>query len=328
MLIDVVRPEMWEELNDQLRSHLLLPTKMQARGFHGLSQAVFEISQGTAHFMSHKKAIGVVQGQTPAFESLLPYYYKEAYQVQMIPHMQLNSPMEWVQNLAKDTLFVFVAEDHPVTGETYPFVEDLDRLLNEKRILVFRVSHARHFYEALELRPYTVRLCSYSPDHAVAVCGERFRSPSLSAHSMTWNHPEFLSAISRAREGRRQDAGLVTDFEVAVKDIAAPWFKSGASRLMDRAACVLNDVSAEAVLKNLQKKLAIESDNSEQLLSTTNLCHWDAVKMFHHWWLPGPSIEELRGLILISAALLEIKDFAKHFVSAYEEVKQQQSWNP
>lgn len=328
MLIDVVRPEMWEDLNDRLKAHfLLLDSKVQIRAYFGLAQAVFELAQGTSHFMAHKKSIGAILGQTPAYEGILPYYYKEAYQVQTAEHDKLTDLKQWVENLNKDTLFVFMAEDHPVTGELYSFVDELDKLLNEKRIIVFRISHARHYFENTEVRPYTVRICSYNENHSIAFCGERFRSPSLATQGMMWNQDEFITQVDASRQGREQNESLVADFEKQVANIAAPWFKVGVPRLNDRAVCVLPDISAEAMLKTLAKNLSIPPEEASRFLGTTNLCQWDAVRMFSTWWKPEPTPDQLRGLVAISPSLLSIKDFAKHFVSAYEEVKQQQSWD-
>ena len=143
---------------------------------------------------------------------------------------------------------------------------------------------------------------------------------------MTWNQDHFLTHIESARKGREQNPSLIAEFEKQIQGVAELWFKEGSARLNDRAVCVLPDVSAEAVLKALVKKLGMPAVEAVAVLGTTNLCEWDAIRMFN-WWKPAPSQNQLRGLIVISPALLSIKDFAKHFVSAYEEIKQQQSWD-
>lgn len=326
MLIDVVRPETYEELNDHLASHLALPPRIRAKAFYGLFQAVYEISQSTSQFMSHKKAIAVVQGQTSVFEGLLGYYYKETYDVQARSHLQIADVKEWVDSLKKDTCFVLFSEDHPVTGELYPFADELDRLLNEKRIFSFRVSHARHFYESVEIRPYTVRLCSYGEAAAVAVIGERFRSPSMMAQNMGWRAADFLQDLQEARRDRRLLPQLIERFEEEVVSVAAPYFAPTVARLADRAVCVFPDVSAEALAQKIFKGLGIPSEVGWTKLSTTNMCHWSVIKMFSHWWEPTPKAETLRGLLIVGPELLETKDFAKLVISSYEEIKAQQSW--
>lgn len=327
MLIDVVRPETWDELNDQVKSSWGLDARLRVRCYQGLSHAVFEIAQGTAQFMSHKKAMGAVLGTTSVFENLLPYYYKETYEVAAISHLQLNNVKEWVEGLKKDTCFVLFSEDHPVTGELYPFVEELDKLLNEKRIYSFRVSHAQHSYHAAEIRPYTVRLCSVSAHAAVAILGERFRSPAMLAMDMSWDKNLFLQEIEKARGQREVNAALVEKFEKDVSALGSSFFQVGAPRLADRAVIVLNEVSAEAVAEHLFTKLGLSKEEGWRQLSSTNMCHWSGMKMFRHWWQPTPSHEQLRGLLVIGLELLNTKDFAKLLISSYEEIKEQQSWS-
>lgn len=327
MFIDVPRPETWEELNDQVKISLGLAPQARVRSFKGLAQAVFETSLGTAQFMSHKRSIGVISGQTSVFESLLPHYYKETYDVHALSHLKLTNVKEWVESLKKDTVFVLFSEDHPVTGELYPFAEELDQLLNEKRIFSFRVSHARHLFESIEIRPYTVRLCSFSPSAAVSVIGERFRSPSLMVENMNWNASTFLETLSSARQGRHVNRMLVEKFEQEIRGVASPYFSANSARLFDRAVCVFNDVSAEALATLLFKKLGLSSREGWKKLASTNMCHWSVVKMFRHWWEPAPSLEQLRGMLIIGPELLNTKDFAKLVISSYEEIKAQQSWD-
>lgn len=327
MLIDVLRPEAWEEVNDAVGTYLGLPAKVRARVYKGLGQAVYEIAQGTALFMAHKRSIGVIHGQTPVFESLLPYYYKETYEVNVRSHLQLADVKEWVESLKRETCFVLFAEDHPVTGELYPFADELDRLLNEKRIFSFRVSHSRHFFENAEIRPYTARICSYAADAAVAVLGERFRSPVVMVENMAWDKESFLRHLQHDREGRSVNPVLVEQFEKEISTKAGVYFKPGASRIFDRAVCVFNDVSAEALAESVFRKLSLSDKDGWKKLSSTNMCHWSGTRMFRHWWQPEPSPEMLRGLLVIGSDLLNTKDFAKLLLSSYEEIKQQQSWS-
>ncbi|MBO9666486.1 MAG: hypothetical protein J7501_06690 [Bdellovibrio sp.] len=325
MLIDVVRPETWDEVNDSIKTQLGLAPHLRVRAFKGLAHAVFEVTQGSAQFMAHKKAIGFIKGQTSVFENLLPYYYKETYEVAILSHRDLSNVKEWVESLKKDTNFVLFAEDHPVTGETYPFVEELDKLLNEKRIFSFRISHARHFHENLEVRPYSVRLCSFTPELSIAILGERFRCPPMLVQNMEWNRDEALQQLIIAREGRSLEPALVQEFESEMKDICEPYFNS-TQRLFDRAAVVFKETSAEALAEKVFAKLHLPSEVGWSMLSSTNMCHWSGIKMFSHWWEPTPSHEILRGLMLIGPELLKNTEFKKSLQEAYQEIKNEQSW--
>lgn len=327
MFIDVVRPENWEELNDEVKSSLNLPAKARARVYHGLSQGVFEISQATAQFMSHKKSVAFITGQSPIVESLLPYYYKETYEVQKLSQNELTDPKAWVESLKKDTNFVLFSEDHPVTGELYPFADELDKLLNEKRIFSFRMSHASHFFSAQEVRPYTVRFCSYGPEVCVAVCGERFRTPSLMAHSMEWNRGPILKHLQDTAAQRKENKALVENFEKLIAPTGRAFFSNEALRVWDRGVCTFSDVSADAVALNLFKKLNLSEEQGWQQMATTNMCSWDVVKMFRHWWTPSPKTEDLRGLLIVGTGLLETKNFVSELLASHQEVKSQQSWS-
>ncbi len=326
MYIDVVRPETWDELNDSLKTQMGLADPLRARVFKGLAHAVFEIAQGSAQFMAHKKAIGFIKGQTPAFENLLPYYYKETYEVNILSHLQLQDVKTWADGLKKETNFVVFAEDHPVTGEIYPFVEELDKILNEKRIYSFRISHFRHFHESIQVRPYSVRLCSYTGNLAVAILGERFRCPPMMVQNMEWNHADVLQEALLAQEGRKLNASLIGSFEASFSDIAKPYFSSEQTRLYDRAVLVFKNTSAEALAEKVFAKLGISSEEGWLQLDSTNMCHWSGVKMFSHWWEPSPSNETLRGLLIISPTILENPQFAKSLRESYQELLEEQSW--
>ena len=327
MFIDVVRPENWEELNDKVKSFLNLPEKSRARIYHGLSQGVFEISQGTAQFMSHKKSVAFITGQSPIVESLLPYYYKETYEVQKLSQNEMTDPKAWVESLKKDTSFVLFCDDHPVTGELYPFADEVDKLLNEKRIFSFRMSHATHFFGNADLRPYTVRFCSYGPQVCVAACGERYRTPSLMAHTMEWDHRGILDQLSKMKSQRKENQNLVQAFERSLSGEGRPYFSAQASRTWDRAVCVFPDVSADALAIKIFERLRISPEDGWQQIATTNMCSWDVVKMFGHWWEPKPKTEDLRGLLIVGVAMLENPNFQTALQGALIEIKEQQSWN-
>lgn len=318
---------MWGELNDKVKDLLLLPEAIRCQCYHGLGHAIFEITQSTAQFMSHKKSVAFIKGQTPVFDDLLAYYYKETYQVNVLSYLQLSNVSEWVENLNKDTNFVVFSEDHPVTGQLYEFTEELDDLLNKKRIWSIRISHFQHLLKAVETRPYSVRLCSYAPDVAVALVGQRFRSPSLLAHNMNWQTEDFIQSLQKARQNHKEDPAAVRKFEAEVAARAEIFFKDHSFRIFDRSVIYFRDVNAEAVAENLFQKLNVSSVEGWQLISTTNMCHWTGTKMFRHWWEPTPPAEMLRGLLVISTQALAIKDFAKLLISSYEEILQQQSWS-
>lgn len=330
MLIDVLRPDVWDQLNEQVRNFLgLAHSKINVRTYQGLAHAVYEICKSTGQFMAHKKNIALISGQTDVFQKNLGFIYKDGFDVQVLEHQNLLNVKEWVDQLPKETCYVVFAEDHPVTAQLYPFVEQLDELLNAKRIYSFRVSHFQHFYDSPQVKPYSVRICSYSADCAVAVLGERFRSPALFCEGMDWNTEKLLHIMESERSLRQLNRLLVEDFEKQISEFAKLFFDSETMRIYDRATCYFPDVNAEALGDLILKKMGLTSEEGWKKMATTSLCHWGqgaAPKMFRHWWRPEPSIEILRGMLIFSIEILSTKDFAKFVLSSYEELKQQQSW--
>jgi hypothetical protein len=324
MKLALIPLEQWERFNDQLKTQYSLSATNSAKIYKGMAHAVFEIAQGMAQFLSHKRSLGVVKGQTPYFESLLPYFYKEAYGVQAVHHAELKDPEAWVNSLKKDTSFVLMAEDHPVTGELYDY-DRLDEVLNDKKIFSFRISHFRHFYEKNEVRPYSVRICYLDSDYAMAVCGERHKAPALMAPQMNWDVAKGLQQLSRIQPSP-QDQIQVEAFERTFREIASPWFASPTPRLYDRVLLKFKDVSGELLLQRLLDRLQVDESQYYQTLDTTNLCRWDHFKTFQTWWEPKPTAEDLAALLVIDSGWLVTKDFAKILKSTYEEIQAEQTW--
>jgi hypothetical protein len=130
----------------------------------------------------------------------------------------------------------------------------------------------------------------------------------------------------KAREGLVVNQLEIEKFENEVSSKAKKWFAAGASRLFDRAVVTFPNVSAEALAESVFKKLGLETKKGWENVDTPNQCHWDAVRMFKTWWQPEPSVEDLRGMLVVGVPLLETKDFAKLLILSYEELQQQQSW--
>lgn len=354
MKLALVPLEQWEQLNLQLKEHFALPDSSSVRVYKGLAHAAFEVVQGTAQFLSHKRNLGVVKGQTPYFEPLLSSFYKDAYGIQSISHTELFSDetalQTWVDALKKDTSFVLFAEDHPVTGELYP-VERLDEMLNEKKIFSIRISHFKHFYDKTSLRPFSVKLCALTLDLAIAICGERFKVPPTLAPHMNWNVDAEMTAVQKL-DVPAEDRTLVESFEASVSDFATPFFSpadansvapvgsnvvsptgsnvvapAGANnRLYDRVVLKFNDISGEALLNALHTRLQLDPSLRYQTMDTTNLCRWNHYRTFSSWWEPKPSEESLEGLVIIDNGWLVTKDFHKILKQICEEIRAQQSW--
>lgn len=324
MHLNLPQPEIWERVNDEIQSALKVSAPVRVRCFRDMSSALFEIAQGTAQFLSHKKSVGFITGQAPAFEFLLPFFYKEAFNVQKLNHLQASALQTWVNDLKKDTTFVVYCEDHPITGEVFAFCDDLDQMLNDKKIFSIRISHANHYHRAIEIKPFTIRICDYGNELAIALCGDRFRSPPVVAPWQYWDKQDTLQKLALQSSRNKEQRKLIVAFESEASIAGYAWFKNGEGRVYDRALVSFPDVSAEAVRAKILSALGKEKAATEVM--TTNLCFHNSVGLYEQWWEPRPSSDALRGLLLIDPALLSAKDFAKVVISAYEEIKSLQSW--
>lgn len=324
MKLALVSLENWEALNDEVKAKLSVADENFVRVYKGAAHAVFEIAQGTAQFLSHKRSMAIIKGQTPYFEMLLPYFYKEAYTVQALNYQNLADPESWVNSLKKETSFVLFCEDHPVTAELYDF-DRLDQILNDRKIFSFRISHFRHLYEKETVRPYSVRICYFNNDYAIAVCGERFKSPALIAPYMNWDISKYLEELTKIHVSSL-DRVQVEAMEQAFLPMASPWFTSPTNRLYDRVLLKFKDVSGELMLQRLFEKLQVEESQFYKTIDTTNLCRWNHYKTFTGWWDPLPATTDLASLVVIDSGWLITKDFAKALKTTYEEIQAEQSW--
>jgi len=313
--------EAWDRLNFQVREHLKFAAPLQVRVFAGLRAATYEITQGLCQHLAHKKSVAFVQGQTFAFESLLMSFYKGAYQVQLKVWNEIQSPQDFISHLAKDTIFLVIAEDHPVTGELYPHVDEIEKLANEAKIFCIRISHYWHRYQKIQVPPYTIRLQAYSSQLCIAVVGEKFKAPGLVAPVMDWSFDKVEKDLEAAPLSLLS-SGELREIEASL--VGQPFFTSAATpRIHDRAVMCFSDISAGALIDILKVESGSLSTSS---LLTTNLCTWDSLKTFQKWWLPAPSVDQLRGLVVIDSDLLLRKDFAKSLQIAYEKVLTLQAW--
>ena len=325
MHIDLIATEAWEDLGDELKKTFsgalyLSDANVQLRSYKGAGHAAFEASQALNLIFSHKRSVAYVKGLSPTFEFLIPQYLKEALQVQSQPWDNLKDPRAWCESLKKDTNFVLMAEDHPVTGEVFE-TENLDKILNEKKIFSIRVSHARHFQVCEEVRPASARILSYGQDLAVSVLGSRFKAQSFTAAQMGWDKTQVIHKIQRKRK-RIFDQNLVETFENSFPDWK--YFQSHSEakrcRLYDRAVLVFPDINGEALVKELSQAMSLSANSIEDMLATTSQCAWHDPVSFKGWWQPAPTSEQIRGLVVFSAEILTRKDFANLVKTSYDKV--------
>ncbi len=321
MHIDLITAEGWEDLGDELKKTFpgnlfLKDAPVQLRSYKSTGHAAFEASQTLSLVYSHKRSVAYIKGLSPVFEFLIPHYLKEALHIQSVDHSQIPDPQAWCESLKKDTNFVLMAEDHPVTGEIFE-TDAIDKILNEKKIFSIRVSHAKHFKTCEEVRGGSARILSFGQDLAITIFGSRFKPQSFTAAQMGWEKLAVIQKIQRKRK-RIFDQNLVENFEHEF----ASWkyFKSKTERLYDRAVLVFPDINGDALINDLAEVMSLNKNSIADVMSTTSQCSWQDPISFKGWWSPPPRPEEIRGLVVFSAEILARKDFANLVKTSYDKV--------
>lgn len=325
MKIDLHAPEDWERLNDRLRSHFQRPSDESVKVYRGLGLSLFEVTQGVTQFLAHKRSLGIVKGTTPYFSHLLPYYLKEAYQIQQVDAYDPQNNWEtWTQNLKKDTVLVLASEDHPVTGEIFD-LDKLDALLNEKKVFFIRISHNPTHIHKKEIRPYSIHVQSLGEDLTLVFGGNKYKVPSLFSSTMPWPEEESFSKVTAVKDWE-MNSQRVQEFEKSLDEFK--FFKTSVPRSFDRSCLVFPGVSGDRMVENIKPFLGLSSlTTTESSLWSTHLCRWDSIKLFKSWWSQAPNQEVLRDMIIIGTKLLSKKDLDQELRTQYKKLLAEQSWS-
>jgi hypothetical protein len=342
MKIDLIQSGNWDAANLALGQEIDIFSgrnlKKNLRIFKGLNHGVYEISVGSNLLLSHKRAVGLVNGNTPFFKDIKQTLFKEGFSVQSINLSELcDQKIEakaWVESLKKDTNYVLFSSDHPVTGELFSLWQKLDQELNEKKIFSFRISHSDWLRDlkdsGFEIRPYSVHLMSVAPDFAFALCGEKFKAVPLMAGNMFWDPATLVADLQKTFANFEEDKSLVQNFEKNL--LPANWqpfeLKNPTERLYDRALICNSGVNAEAVMSELLKNISKDQISISQSapgflnsVETSSLCRWGGINLYDHWWESKPSDEILRGLLVISAQLIKDTKIKSELEKATHAVK-------
>lgn len=298
MRVDLIAPEEWEARQDLLRREFFPATTETWTPAPGAAAAVFENVLGLAQIYSHKRSVAFIHGNSPVFDSVVSWFLREAYQVQKKSVADFANDeaalVAWFDGLKKDTVMILLAEDHPVTGELLPW-DEIDRVANDRKIFVVRVSHQAHRTDRPVLRPYSSRICSVRSDLALVGCGARFRVHPVFSQRWGWLGGDLAEVLRNEFGGPAVALEQVLAFEGLFPE--ANLLAGVNRRLADRAVLSFVDVSGEALRAELL-------NHGVSGVETADLCRWNSMKIHREWWKQAPSDERLRGLVLLPAALL------------------------
>lgn len=321
MRIDLLPPEMWETLNDRVRPLVKVANDCSVRVHPGLQASIYETVMGIAQFFSHKKACGVIKGATPYFEGVMPYLFKDGYQVQAMKLSEWGNFKAWMDALKKDTNFVLVPEDHPVTGEIYDW-DPIDAILNEKKIFSIRLSHFNHFRGNENLRPYSVRINSLSQKLSVVVGGNKFKSPPLISHKMHWDVEKTSTEIQKLLSAFTEDQSVVEAFEKKIQadsSMGLQVLPIAGQRVWDRSlifSAAINGEALENYLFHPKYGRFANPPGAEYEFESTSLCRWGGISLFENWWENKPAVEVLRGMVILSVESMKRSEILNELKAA------------
>ncbi|MFN7727710.1 MAG: hypothetical protein ACK5P7_00995 [Bdellovibrio sp.] len=314
MKIDFFRPDSWELANEAVMKSI--PDEAQGpqvRVAKGLVAGVFETFNATASFLSHKKTVGIVEGQSWVQQAIIAPLLRDSHEIKTFSIASLKSPEGILEALGAETSVVFFPEDHPVTGERFDF-EALEALLGQKRIFSVRVSHHGSITKAIGLKPYSVRVCSVGPDLSVAFLGARYKTPTQMAPWQSWNIKDIEHQVQEKIRAGGEDQELVQKFEQSLTGQFKPVLTTPL-RVWDRAVMTSSGKAGGQVLLDLEAL----TGNTQTLGSeptwadTTQLCRWSATMQDLSWWETTLTPEEIRGLVVISLETLKNPAVQKYF---------------
>ncbi|MEQ1876643.1 MAG: hypothetical protein ABL958_08350 [Bdellovibrionia bacterium] len=273
-----------------------------------LTFALNEVTRGLARLFPHRRSIAYVQGCGPYFEPLMKYFSAEGFSLQAVPFTQLKSPA-WLETLKKDSLFVLLSDDDPLTGQLFETAE-IQAALEAKKIFSILTSHAAHNYrETWSMSPYLVRVLSGGPQFALSLLGDR----AAKIEPLLFGPADWVTGLAEKAEAffavKSEDRDVVRDFENARPGSAALFFSEETPRLFDRAALYWTDMDGEAFVHELAMalKVSLLIPGSESRIETASLCRWKGMKTLS--WLneQGIQADVSRGLVLIARDLIDSK---------------------
>lgn len=308
MNINIPAFEQWENLNQKVQSVIeqtnVFSGDYAVRVGPSLGAHLQETVISLAQFYSHKKICAVLPGSSPWIEKILPFLYKDGFEVQIYSE-KCGDLVTWAESLKANTLFTIFCIDHAVTAELYDY-GDLEKKLNEKKIFSLGLSHFSHCYQSSEdVLPYTIRLCSLS-EHSILVHGNKLKAPSLFSPLLTWSESVSQNILNYKWQLKEQKE-KVLEIEKALPQGFQSWIFKNNQRLYDRAVFYHKELGADSIIHFIEKKsghVLLDVNKQVSHLETTHLCRWGGSLKQYDWWLPKPEDNILRGLLLLEVDYL------------------------
>ncbi len=328
MKVDLPASDALRDLKSRVSSRLSKKLNGKACEFRvqpSLTFALNETTRGLARLFPHRRSIAYIQGCGPYFEPLMRYFSAEGFSLQAMAFNELKK-LDWIEQLKKDTLFVLLSDDDPLTGQLFE-TSEIRKALEAKKIFSIVSSHAAHSYRSTwDLSPYCARVLSGETQFSLSLLGERAaKIEPLLFGPADWA-VGLLDKVEPFFNSRSEDQNIVLDFEKTNPGSASAFFTSETARLFDRAAIYWKDMDGEALVHELalDLKIPLVMPGRESRLETASLCRWKGIRTLGWLAEQGIDAETARGLVLISKELIT-PDLPRQIEAVRERVLKMQN---
>ena len=327
MKIDFKSPTSWVDLNDRLCEDLgLSESNLEVRGYLGTHHAVTETLVGLAKLYPLKKKIIFLKNFDPCYVDGLTALAKEGYQLTGIEAEHFFQFEELKTKIEKDTLCVLYSVDDPLFGLKNS-VNSIRGPLNEESVQQICVSHSDHFIAGLDKNPSKNSTFIYGINkrQAISIVGERARIGSLSTSSLIWPKEWDLSSLIKPVKSHKD---VIQKFETLQIAGAKAFFSQATERVWDRAVIYWPDMDGYALTHLITEKMNWPHlpPGEDEKLETTSLSRWGSHRTFELYKNRITDVNVWRGMIIVSAAIIDEK-FQNVLTSAREEILKDQYGN-
>lgn len=339
-------------LNEKLTAVLGIDsTKNQARVYPNCVHALLECAIGFFQTFSSKKRFYYFKNIDPHFELAITALSKAGLEGKALSLEQFHRDFAWTEILDRESGFVFLPDDHPMTGEIYDN-SALIAKLTEKAVFRIRLSHNKHLFESLAsatpglvAERSEIRVMQMPPSLldgcAIAVMGERGRFGAVTAEALSPTTVDTIDELSAMMTDKivfavpadyEAQKARVVEFETLEIDGLHFFFEStghvNGNRIYDRTVFYFEDMDGSAFLHQLALELGDDIQPYDPRFDTASLIRWGGLRTMQWLEAQGLSANAIRGLCVIDSKLLAggaSGDFAKKFITAREKVLALQS---
>ncbi len=335
MRVDLLAPEVWEDLNQSLTTELQVPG-LEVMAFWGLNQALSELTLGLAKQFPHRKKVHYFKNMDPFFERHIIALSREGLKVEAHNWADFEKdPESFKTQIDKDSLFVLLSQDLPLLGRTFDIQKFLLALAQEKifKICVSHQAPRQNWSEVFEKDRSIAQVFSLKPDLSLAFLGGRVRVSATAAQGMPWTKAVMEGALEEIRLIKETSKEIHKESELkariekfeSLQIAGATAALVNQPRSFDRAVLYWTDIDGTAIIESLSEKrgLKLLPAGQEQRLETASPTRWGGLRTMDWLLAQGLDASATRGLVVFDQSLVDEK-LAEDLKSVCLELRQLQ----